>query len=142
MFKYKKKVLALSQVALQKQIFSKKKEKRKKVSLQNAVNEIEKRRRNILRSFVAKCLKRVIHFGPSQHTRFLIKMQRVYWKENRTTTQHKGRLPCTPITNIFNTWWSIAILLSSKETKKSIMKRPLGQRMSCPMSSYHCPITK
>ena len=41
MFKYKKKVLALSQVALQKQIFSKK-EKRKKVSLQNAVNEIEK----------------------------------------------------------------------------------------------------
>ena len=77
MFKYKKKVLALSQVALQKQIFSKK-EKRIKVSLQNAVNEIEKRRRNILRSFVAKCLKRVIHFGPSQHTRFLIKMQRDY----------------------------------------------------------------
>ena len=129
-------MLALSQVALQKQIFSKK-EKKKKVSLQNAVNEIEKRRRNILRSFVAKCLKRVYwkDFGPSQHTRFLIKMQRDYWKENRTTTQHKGRLPCTPITNIFNTWWSIAILLSSKETKNSIMKRPLGQRMSCPMSS-------
>ena len=58
MFKYKKKVLALSQVALQKQIFSKKKEKRKKVSLQNAVNEIEKRRRNILRSYVATYLKK------------------------------------------------------------------------------------
>ena len=70
-------MLVLSQVALQKQIFSKKKEKKRKekkkrkVSLQNAVNEIEKRRRNILRSFVAKCLKRVIHFGPSPtHTFF------------------------------------------------------------------------
>ena len=63
-------MLALSQVALKKQIFSKK-EKKKKVSLQNAVNEIEKRRRNILRSFVAKCLKRVIHFGPfPTHTFF------------------------------------------------------------------------